>query len=67
MCAERVSYAAAVWGNIMIVDDGWMDRESGVSMKRKCDDEIIYTVCEEGMADLMVDSKEVEQGTCRPD
>lgn len=67
MCAESVSYAAAVWGDIMIVDDGWMDRESGVSMKRGCDSEIVYTVCEEGIADLMVDSEKGEKGTCNSD
>lgn len=35
----------------MIVDDGWMDRESGVSMKKGCDSEIVYT---KGIADLEI-------------
>lgn len=56
---ESVSYA--IWGNIMIVDDGWMDRESGVSMKKGCDSEIVYT---KGIADLMEECEKGDWGTC---
>lgn len=56
---ERLRARYAVWGDVLIADcRRWMDRESGVSMKRNRNDEIAYTVCEEGMADLMVDSEE---------
>lgn len=45
----------------MIVDDGWMDRESGVSMKKGCDSEIVYT---KGLADLMEECEKGDWGTC---
>lgn len=43
-------------GDVLIADcRRWIDRESGVSMKRNRDDEITYTVCKEGIASLMED------------
>lgn len=58
----------AVWGDVLIADcRRWMDRESGVSMKRNRDDEITYTVCKEGIAALMEDCGKGERDRCRPD
>lgn len=61
LCAESVLVISyAVWGDIMSVDNG-MDRESGVSMKRGCDSEIVYT---KGIADLMEECEKGDWGTC---